>query len=76
MCEPWRRRFGGSSSQYDRVVVRRGRAIDVLYREGVALKRQQFARAHPEADDAALDAMTRAWIDGRPLDVAAPNESS
>lgn len=57
-------------------MVHRGEAIDELYREGLALKRQQFARAHPEADDATLDAMMRAWIDSRPLDVAAPDESS
>ena len=47
-----------------------------MHREGLALKRQQFARAHPDADDTALDAMMRAWIDSRPLDVPTGNESS
>jgi hypothetical protein len=50
-------------------VVHRGEQIEQMHREGLALKRQQFARADPEADDPALDAMMRAWIDGRPLDV-------
>jgi hypothetical protein len=64
------------ASRYCRAVVHRGERIDELHREGLALKRQQFARAHPDADEAALDAMMRAWIDQRPLDVAPANESS
>lgn len=57
-------------------MVHRGEQIEQMHREGLALKRQQFARAHPDADDAALDAMMRAWIDSRPLDVPTMNESS
>ena len=65
-----------TASRYCRDVAHRGERIDELHREGLALKRQQFARAHPDADEAALDAMMRAWIDHRPLDVAPARESS
>ena len=42
--------------------------VDEMYREGLALKRQQFRRAHPDADESTLDAMVRDWLTDRPLD--------
>lgn len=56
-------------------MVHRNERIDALYREGLALKRQQFAREHPDADDTMLDVLMRTWIDRRPLDVA-PTDTS
>ncbi|WP_283809643.1 hypothetical protein [Lujinxingia vulgaris] len=34
---------------------------------GIAMKRQQLARRHPEASPAEVDAMLRAWLGERPL---------
>ena len=42
--------------------------VDEMYREGMALKRQQFQRAHPDASAEAIDAMLREWLFDRPMD--------
>jgi len=40
--------------------------VDAMYLEGLAMKRQQLRREHPNADDAAIEVLLRAWIDDRP----------
>ncbi len=42
--------------------------VDEMYREGMAMKRQQFRRAHPELSEQEIDTMLREWLDNRPLD--------
>ncbi|MFM7125381.1 MAG: hypothetical protein ACKOBT_00695 [Actinomycetota bacterium] len=43
-------------------------AVDEMYLEGLAMKRQQFRRDLPGASDAEIEEMIRAWIRDRPLD--------
>lgn len=37
-----------------------------MYEFGVALYRQRMRREHPEADDVAIDALTRSWLISAP----------
>jgi hypothetical protein len=42
--------------------------VEEMYREGLAMKREQFHRAIPSATEEELDAMIREWILDRPFD--------
>jgi hypothetical protein len=42
--------------------------VDAMYLEGLEMKRQRLRREHPTADEPAIEAMLRAWIDDRPPD--------
>ena len=48
-------------------------AID-LATTGIALKRQQLARAHPSESGPEIDARLRHWLLDRPLDAPTPAE--
>jgi hypothetical protein len=42
--------------------------VEEMYREGLAMKREQFRRANPSASEDDLDQMIREWILDRPFD--------
>jgi hypothetical protein len=43
-------------------------AVDILYLEGLALKREQFRRENPEMLEAEIEALLAHWIQDRPFD--------
>jgi len=43
-------------------------AVDQMYLEGLAMKRQQFRRSHPHSSEAEVERMVREWINDRPFD--------
>ena len=43
-------------------------AVDVLYLEGLALKREQFRRQNPGMQDTEIEVLLAHWIQDRPLD--------
>ncbi len=43
-------------------------AVDVLYLEGLALKREQFRRQNPGMQDTEIEVLLAQWIQDRPLD--------
>jgi hypothetical protein len=42
--------------------------IDEMYLEGLALKRAQIRREHPEISDELVEELLRDWIANRPMD--------
>ncbi len=42
--------------------------VDVLYLEGLALKREQFRRENPGMLEAEIEVLLAYWIQDRPLD--------
>ena len=43
-------------------------AVDILYLEGLALKREQFRRENPGMLEAEIEALLAHWIQDRPFD--------
>jgi len=43
-------------------------AVDILYLEGLALKREQFRRENPGILEAEIEVLLAHWIQGRPFD--------
>ena len=42
--------------------------IDEMYLEGLALKRAQIRREHPEISDESVEKLLQDWIANRPMD--------
>ena len=42
--------------------------VDEMYLEGLAMKRAQIRREHPEITDESVEKLLRDWISGRPMD--------
>lgn len=42
--------------------------IDEMYLEGLAMKRVQIRRQHPELEDASVEQLLSRWIMDRPMD--------
>ena len=42
--------------------------IDEMYLEGLAMKRVQIRRHHPELEDASVEQLLSRWIIDRPMD--------
>jgi|LakMenE18May11ns_1017448.scaffolds.fasta_scaffold6486288_1 hypothetical protein len=43
-------------------------AVDILYLEGLALKREQFRRENPGILEAEIEVLLAHWIQDRPFD--------
>lgn len=43
-------------------------AVDEMYLEGIAMKRAQIRREHPEFTDELVDEFLQSWIIHRPMD--------
>jgi hypothetical protein len=42
--------------------------VDEMYLEGLAMKRAQIRREHPEITDESVEELLRDWISDRPMD--------
>lgn len=43
-------------------------AVDEMYLEGIAMKRAQIKREHPEFTDELVEEFLQRWITNRPMD--------